>query len=44
MLQSSVLALIFALQVSAGLFAARLFWREGRSKAWILVTFIFVAT
>ncbi len=42
MIASSVLALVFALQISAGLLAARLFWRKGRSRAWMLVVFICV--
>lgn len=42
MIESTVLAFIIALQLSAALLAVRLFWREGRSRAWILIILIFV--
>ncbi len=42
MIENGVLALIISLQISAALLAVRLFWREGRSRAWILVTLLFV--
>ena len=43
MIENAVLALIVSLQISAALLAIRLFWREGRSRAWILVTLLFSA-
>ncbi|HDP35359.1 MAG TPA: PAS domain-containing sensor histidine kinase, partial [Candidatus Hydrogenedentes bacterium] len=42
MIQTSVLALAIALQITAGLLSVRLFWREGRRRAWTLVALIFM--
>ena len=41
MIETTVLALIIALQISAALLAVHLFWSEGRSRAWILIILLF---
>lgn len=43
MIENLVLALTISLFISAALLAVRLFWREGRSRAWILPTLLFSA-
>ncbi|MCK5862720.1 MAG: response regulator [Candidatus Hydrogenedentes bacterium] len=42
MIENTILAVIIALQITTALFAIRLFWSEGRSRAWLLVILIFV--
>jgi len=41
--ENLILALTISLFISAALLAVRLFWREGRSRAWILPTLLFSA-